>query len=307
MATRRRLGSAKKRLVLALLAGVASALLMFLYAGSLEASASSAQNAAIDEYGGTRTEVLVATRDLLAGEELNAENTAMMPWLSGLLPQGAITNPEEAYSLTLSLPVWANEPILAVKLGSGEELIKVPDGLVAVSIPLSDDMAVGGSLLPGSSVDLYAIGTSQVSLVLADALVLEASNGVGIGQGDDAKQAGIVLGGSSRAALKWVTLAVRDETVAELLSAARDNTLSLVLPGQNAGAALRQYASGEPEAEGTSADGATTSGASASTEGATANTEGATSGAANGAIANTDGSVSRATSGSSTTGEEGRE
>ncbi|MDR1089076.1 MAG: Flp pilus assembly protein CpaB [Coriobacteriales bacterium] len=245
MALRRRLGSAKKRLALALLAGVAAAVLMFLYAGSLEARANSAQNAAIDEYGGTRTEVLVATRDLLAGEELSAENTAMMPWLSGLLPQGAITNPEEAYTLALSLPVWANEPILAVKLGSGEELIQVPDGLVAVSIPISDDMAVGGSLLPGSSVDLYAVGASRVSLVLADALVLEASNGVGSVQTGDAKQAGIVLGGSSRAALKWVTLAVRDETVAELLSAARDNTLSLVLPGQNAGAALREPASGD--------------------------------------------------------------
>lgn len=245
MQATRRINSTKKRLFLAILAGAAAALLMFFYAGSLEAQASSAQSAAIAEYGGSRTEVLVATRNLVAGEELNVENATMMPWLADLLPQGAVTSPEEAYGMTLTVPVWANEPILVVKLGTGEELVQVPDGLSAVSIPISDDMAIGGSLLPGSSVDVYAIGTTQVRLVVADVLVLEASNGAQSGQSNDRQQAGIVLGSSSRAALKWVTLAVGDEMIAELLSAARDNTLSLVLPGQNAGAALTYNSGGE--------------------------------------------------------------
>lgn len=226
--------------MLSLGAGIMAAVLMYLYAGSLEAQASSAHSAALDEYGGSRIEVLVATRDLLAGEELSAENTAMMPWLSELLPAGALTSPEDAYGKTLSLPVWKNEPLITARIGEGEEqLVRVPDGLSAVSIPISDDMAVGGSLLPGSSVDVYAIGANQVRLITADALVLEASNGVGGSKpGGNAAQAGTVLGSGSRTALKWVTLAVLDETVAELLGAARDSTLSLVLPGQNAGGSL---------------------------------------------------------------------
>jgi len=217
---------------------------MYFYAGSLEAQASSAQRAAIEEYGGSRTEVLVATRDILPGEQLNAENTTMMPWLADLLPRGTITDPSEAYGMTLAIPVWSNEPILLVKLGSRDELIQVPDGLSAVSIPIRDDMAVGGSLLPGSSVDVYAVGATQVRLVLADVLVLEASNGIGLQQNSGREEQGVVLGSSSRAALKWVTLAVRDDTVAELLQAARDNTLCLVLPGQNAGASLAQHSGG---------------------------------------------------------------
>jgi len=241
VAKTRRIGSSRKRLIVAIFAGVAAALLMYLYAGSLEAQASSAQRAAIEEYGGTRTEVLVATRDILAGEQLSAENTTMMPWLADLLPRGSITDPGDAYGMTLAIPVWSNEPILLVKLGGREELIQVPDGLSAVSIPIRDDMAVGGSLLPGSSVDVYAIGASQVRLVLADVLVLEASNGAGQQQAAGQEQAGVVLGGSSRAALKWVTLAVRDDSIAELLQAARDNTICLVLPGNNAGAALELY------------------------------------------------------------------
>ncbi len=240
MAVAKRLNSSKKRLLIAVFAGLLAATLMFFYTGSLEARASSAQSAAIQEYGGTQTEVLVATRNILAGEELSAENTTMMPWLANLLPQGAITDAAEAYGLTLSMPLWANEPVLAVKLGGKEELIQVPDGLSAVSIPISDDMAVGGSLLPGSSVDVYAIGAAHVRLVIADALVLEASNGAGSNQLSDSDQAGVVLGAGSRTTLKWVTLAVGSESVAELLSAARDNTLSLVLPGQNAGAVLEQ-------------------------------------------------------------------
>jgi len=216
---------------------------MYFYAGSLEAQASSAQRAAIEEYGGSRTEVLVATRDIMPGEQLSAENTTMMPWLADLLPRGTITDPLEAYGMTLAVPVWSNEPILLVKLGSRDELIQVPDGLSAVSIPIRDDMAVGGSLLPGSSVDVYAVGATQVRLVLADVLVLEASNGIGLQQNSGREEQGVVLGSSSRAALKWVTLAVSDNTVAELLQAARDNTLCLVLPGQNAGASLYQQSS----------------------------------------------------------------
>lgn len=233
-----RVSTAKKRLIVAVCAGIVAAFLMFTYAEGLKAEALASQNAAINEYGGERTEVLVATRDILAGEELNADNTAMLPWLSGLLPRGAITDASTAYGRAVSVPVWANEPILEAKIGGGGDLVQVPDGLTAVCIPMSDDMAVGGSLLPGSSVDVYAIGASQVRLVLADVLVLEASNGVGGGQSADSGESTVVLGGSSRASLKWVTLAVADETIPELLSAARDSKLSLVLPGENAGGAL---------------------------------------------------------------------
>jgi pilus assembly protein CpaB len=239
MAVKRRLASSKKRLILAVGAGVAAALLMFLYAGNLEAQARAAQSATLEEYGGAQTTVLVASRDLLAGEEVSVDNAVMMPWLSDLLPQGAITNPDEAYGKTLSVPLWANEPLLASKLGVGEEPVRVPDDLSAVCIPISDDRAVGGSLSPGSSVDVYAIGSSQVRLVLADVLVLEASNGRGSGQAA-LDETDVTLSGSSRSALKWVTLAVSDEAIPELLSAARDSTLSLVLPGRNAGGALRQ-------------------------------------------------------------------
>ncbi|MCL2807706.1 MAG: Flp pilus assembly protein CpaB [Coriobacteriia bacterium] len=234
----RKISSAKRRLVLAILAGTVAAGLMFVYVSNIEEQARSAHRAAIEEYGGARAEVLVATRDILSGEELSSENTTIMPWLASLLPKGSITDPSDAYGMTVAMPIWSNEPILFVKLGGRDELIQVPDGLTAVSIPLRDDMAVGGSLLPGSSVDVYAIGAAKVNLVLADVLVLEASNGVGAQQSGGSDQAGVVLGGSARAALKWVTLAVKDETVTELLHAARDNTLCLTLPGQNAGASM---------------------------------------------------------------------
>lgn len=240
MAAMRKMHATKKRFAVAILAGVLAAVLMFMYAASLEAQANAAQSAALEEYGGSRTEVLVATRDLFAGEELSADNTALKPWLSDLLPQGAITDPKEAYGKTLSLPLWKNEPLLAVKLGDEASFVQVPDGLSAVSIPIDDAMAIGGSLLPGSSVDVYAIGATQVSLVLADVLVLEASNGPAREHTPKTEDSGVVLGSSSRTALKWVTLAVQDDMVAELLSAARDNTLSLVLPGQNAGAIFEQ-------------------------------------------------------------------
>ena len=231
MAIFKSLSASRKRLLLAVTCGVLAALLISVYVSGLQAQAASSRNAVLAEYGGDMVDVLVAARDIAAGETLSAENATMQPWLAELLPGGAFTQPEQAYGQSLSVPVYPNEPLLQAKISSSEHQLEVPDGLCALSIPVTDEMAVGGAIAAGSAVDVYAVGDVAVSLVAAGVMVLESSNAAG-------EAATGLFDSSARAALKWVTLAVRSEMVSELLAAARDKNLSLVLPGQNASAVL---------------------------------------------------------------------
>ncbi|MDR3136865.1 MAG: Flp pilus assembly protein CpaB [Coriobacteriales bacterium] len=222
------LTAARKRLILAVCCGVAAALLIGVYTGDLKAQAAFSRNAAIGEYGGDQVEVLVAARDIAVGETLSADNATLQLWLADLLPTGTFTTPEAAYGQSVCVPVYKNEPIMEAKIATSGQKLEVPEGLCALSVPVSDEMAIGGALVAGSAVDVYAIGESVVSLVASDVLVLEASNGYG-----DEGSAGF-FSSSSRATLKWATLAVQPAMVSELLAASRDKNLSLVLPGENA-------------------------------------------------------------------------
>jgi pilus assembly protein CpaB len=230
------LSSSKKRLVLAVGCGVLAAILVAVYTGDLQAQAAQQRQSVLANYGGEQVEVLVATRDIVAGETLDANNCAMQPWLADLLPVGAFTSPDDAFGKQLSVPVLRNEPLVAAKIGNTAEQIAVPEGLYALSIPVEDVSAVGGAIVPGTAVDVYATGATAVQLVASDVMVLESSNGYGSATlSDSGSGSAAVFGGSnSRVALKWVTLAVNPNKVAELLAAARDKNLSLVLPGENA-------------------------------------------------------------------------
>ena len=233
--------SSKKRLAVAAACGLIAALLLGLYANDLRTQASSSRSQALADYGGEQVEILVATRDIAAGEILDESNVTYRTWLVDLLPAGVARDITEVTGKTTAVSILRNEPIAVAKLGERATQIVVPDGLCAVCIPADDVQAVGGALVPGMTVDVYAVGASGVSLVAQDVLILETSNGFGTATTSTGSGSSSLFGGSSsRAALKWVTVAVDERTVQEILSAARDRNLCLVLPGSDVQRALEE-------------------------------------------------------------------
>jgi pilus assembly protein CpaB len=219
---------ARKRLVLALVCGLAAAAAMFWYASEVRAEAAQARQQALSSYGGEQVEVYVATRDIAPGEELSSENVSLRMWLADLLPVGALHEQTEVFGQTTVLPLMENEPIIAAKLGVAKAPVSVPEGLCAVSIPSEDVLAVGGAVQAGSFVTVYAADASTVELIAEEVLVLETSNG---GQVATAAETGLLAGSGTRERLSWVTLAVEADTAQELIAAARTQELHLVLPG----------------------------------------------------------------------------
>lgn len=202
-----------------MIAGVISALVCGLcvlsYMTIVQQEADSARNEAVARYGGEQVEVLVAKRDINPGEIIDASNTLKKLWISDLLPEGSITNASDAYGKKVASFVATGEVLLTKRFETSTLGIEVPEGLVALSVPAQDINAVGGAIVKGSHVDVYAVGTSTTCLG-RDVSVLATSNS------DES---------STGQKINWITLAIDPAKVQEFVSAAENLEIYFTLPG----------------------------------------------------------------------------
>jgi len=219
--------SKRKKTIISIISGLLAAALMGLYANTVVSSAADSYTKTLDTYGGEQIEVFVATRNIVAGERLTTSNVEKRTWLAELLPAGALTSAEDVIGQTLAIPLFTNEPVTSSKIGNAVAPINIPDGHCAVSIPTNDVLAVGGAISAGSRIAIYAADKDAVELLAADVLVLETSNSNSASKEPN----GMFGSGRQQPALTWVTLAVEEDMVEEIIAASRTMNLYLVLPG----------------------------------------------------------------------------
>ena len=102
---------------------------------------------------GDRVPVLVATRDLGAGERLDAGNTRLEEQPAPLVPEGALKQLPDGRRL--SAPVFAGEVLRAERLapaGRSPVAARLPDGTVAVAVPVEPGLVP--PLVVGDHVDV---------------------------------------------------------------------------------------------------------------------------------------------------------
>lgn len=210
----------RKQTAIAICCGVLAALCVFAYTATIKSEASMARAAAIQQYGGERVPVLVATKTIPIGGTVDESNATVQEWLVDFLPQGqAAQSHEQLEGLVAQSEIRVNEPILLERVGDGSSRITVPDGLAAASVASDDVLAVGGAIRAGSVVDVYVEAASgEITMIGERILVLETSTP------DDAEDKQI----------SWVTLAVTPSSVSELISASARGTIHFVLPGNSA-------------------------------------------------------------------------
>lgn len=210
------------------------------YASQVRSEERVAREEALARYGGEQVEVCVASHDIAAGDTIKVSDVQRELWLSDLLPSECISNENEVVGAVAGSSILAKEPISRARLGNTNSDIDVPVGLCAVSIPAQDVRAVGGAIGRGSLVNVYANSASGVTLLGENLLVLATS-------GSEKSSS------SSHSTLSWVTLAVTQESVQELLAASKSEALYLTLPGvegnaQDAKSSASASASVRPEA-----------------------------------------------------------
>lgn len=203
----------RTRLVWSIACGVATAALVLIYVTSVRTEAAQAQREALERYGGDLVSVCVATRAIEPGETIDEGNVRVEEWAASLLPDKALTSLEKAHGKTATSHIPKRAPLSSVYFERRDGTIEVPRGKVAVSVACDTERAVGGALERGERVDVY-VSKDGVTDRLTAAEVLDTSS-LADGGGD----------------VNWVTLAVRDSSVRELLTAAAQGTVSLTVPG----------------------------------------------------------------------------
>lgn len=206
----------KRTKIIAVASGVVCALCVGLFMQSVQGSADAARAEALEKYGGAQVDVWVAKRDIAAGERVEPSMVEAKSWIADLLPDDALRSSESVSGNTASSPIFAGEVLVGKRFAATSSQLDVPSGTTALSVPAKAVQAVGGGLEPGMYVDVYSTGDSKTSVIAKDVLVL-ASSGAG----------------SSLSSSSWVTIAVPDKLVQQLVSAANSSELYLALPSQN--------------------------------------------------------------------------
>jgi len=192
-------------------------------------------------------DVLVAARDVRAGEQLAAADVALQRMHADSVPAGALATPDDAVGEYVAWPLTAGEPVLARMVRherSGILLtadVSVPEGFRAVAVPVQPAGAVGGMLSPGDHVDVYATplagrqaqevyssGTSGTVVLGTDLLVLQLRSDQGQPLDSSADQSvhGLNFGAGK---LGSVVIAVPADEVTRYAAAAATDTIYLAL------------------------------------------------------------------------------
>jgi pilus assembly protein CpaB len=188
------------------------------------------------EAGRITADVIVATRDIPAGQELSVLidegvfRTKSVD-VEDLVP-GAITDVYQLQGQRTGYPILAEEQIVAARLAgplqAGGGVLGIPDGLQAASITLEPQRVVAGAIEQGDHIEVFGTftargaGTLTTHVVIDDALVLAVATPAS----DD-----LGSGGTGT-----ITLAVTPEQAALLIFAQEQGHVWLtLLPPNQAG------------------------------------------------------------------------
>lgn len=113
----------------------------------------------------TTDSVVVARIDIDLGAKLTPEMLKSIPWPSGSVPSGALTDPKALEGRVLKISVQRDEPILESKLAplgtKGGLSAVVAEGKRAITVRVNDVIGVAGFALPGNFVDILVNTTDD--------------------------------------------------------------------------------------------------------------------------------------------------
>lgn len=201
------------RLAVAGMAAMLAAGACALYGQQVREEAQRVRAEALERYGGEVVSLVVATEPLEAGDVVDRRNTAEREWLVDLAPVDAVRGLDSVLGTEVTVPAAEGAPLTLLNFRDAEDVLEVPEGLVAISVPLSDGLALPRSVGVGSELAAYAVTEGGVRLVSDSIQVIGAPS----------EQTGLLSGGE-------LIVAVAPRDVAPLLSASDSGALRLALP-----------------------------------------------------------------------------
>lgn len=202
------------RLITSIACGVLAAMLAFLYGESARAEVRAERSEVLERYGGEVTNLVVARMGLSTGTVISESNVEVREWLADLAPAGAITSLDDIVGVRLTSSVAAGEPLNELDVASGDGVLEVPSGRVAISVRLTDKTGLTSAVAKGARVVAYRNVDDSLKALTNNALVLSVS------------------GGAEYSSSQSICLAVLPSSVEDVLAASSDGSLRLALPGE---------------------------------------------------------------------------
>jgi pilus assembly protein CpaB len=189
--------------------------------------------------------IVVATRPLRFGDELNSSALREMPWPQDALPSGAFGKIADLTSgkRVVLMPIDVNEAVLGSKItGPGQRATlsaMLGEGMKAVTVRVNDVEGVAGFVLPGDRVDVLLTRQGEKNMAVTDVVVPDVRV-LAIDQLADART-------EKPSVVKAVTLEVNVTDGERIALAATVGTLSLLLnkAGAVADADTRRVTAGD--------------------------------------------------------------
>ncbi|NBN64662.1 Flp pilus assembly protein CpaB [Microvirga tunisiensis] len=126
--------------------------------------------------------VLVSTRDIKLGDQIQATDLSWVDWPIEVVPQGAITResqPDAEQTLVGQIakaPIYVGEPIREQRLINTERGFMaaiLPKGMRAIAVAVEAETTAGGFILPGDKVDVILTKGSEGSSRVSSETILE--------------------------------------------------------------------------------------------------------------------------------------
>ena len=208
--------TARLRIMISCACAALTALSFVVYARSVHADAERERAEAIAAYGWETVELVVATRSMEAGEIPSSADVRTSEWIADLVPEGALTDADDAVGTALSVPIAKGAPFTSLNFRDATDTADVPSGYVAVTIPVNERLGVSREIVVGTKVVAFRVGDGEATIVADEAIVLSSPAAYS----------------SSLSIAQTMTLAVLPDSVSEVLLASSDSSLRIVLPSQ---------------------------------------------------------------------------
>ncbi|MCH3942351.1 MAG: SAF domain-containing protein [Atopobiaceae bacterium] len=220
--------SSRIRIMAAAACAVGAMAASMAYAQQVKAAAVSERDAALERYGGEVTSLVVARRQLEAGDVVTKDDVETREWLADLAPEGCLSAVDEVVGKTVTEPVAKGSPVGTLAFRDPAGAVSVPSGHVAVTIPVTDKLGVSRDIAVGAAVQAWSVGDAGARLLSSDMTVLAVPAA-------KATQAGSL------------TLAVVANDVQAVLVSSAAGELRLVMPASDVSApATGQVAAAAP-------------------------------------------------------------
>lgn len=207
----------RMRLLLSGALAVLTAGLCALYAQEVHAEADRQRAEVLERFGGQTVRLVVASEALEAGDVVSRRNVAERDWAGELVPEGALMSLDDVLDQKVTVPVASGAPLTSLNFRDEDQMPAVPDGYVAIQVPVTDKLGLPGQVVAGTRLVAYEVTDDGARTLSADVQVLLAQSG------------------SSSLARGSISVAARPDDVAALLSASAEGSLRLVMPADDVG------------------------------------------------------------------------